>query len=64
MEKGGNGGLSSASCHWQSQNLAALGSRMEFICLGLESAPSEISPVNHVTAFGVSLFPSLQPNDF
>lgn len=39
-EKGGSGGLSSAFCHWQSQDLAALGSRMEFICLGLESAPS------------------------
>lgn len=38
-EKGGNGSLSSAFCHWQSQDLAALGSRKEFICLGLESAP-------------------------
>lgn len=39
-EKGGNGGLSSAFCYRQSPDLAALGSRTKFICLGLESAPS------------------------
>lgn len=38
-EKGRNRGLSSAFCHWQSQYSAALESRKEFVCLGLESAP-------------------------
>lgn len=38
-KQGENRGLSSAFCHWQSQDLAALGSRMKSFCLGLESAP-------------------------
>lgn len=63
-EKGGKDASLQLSVIDSLKILAALRSRTEFIYLGLESAPSYISPVNYVTAFGVSLFPSLQPNDF
>lgn len=62
-EKGGKEASLQLSVMDSLKILAALRSRMEFICLGLESAPSYISPVNHVTTLGVPLFPSLQPND-
>lgn len=47
-----------------SQEFAALGSRKEWSLLVWKVPQLQISPVNHVTAFGGSLFPSLQPNDF
>lgn len=47
-----------------SQEFAALGSRKEWLSLGLESAPVTNISSSSCYSFWCFLFPSLQPNDF